>query len=295
MVGRRSPSPTLVAAEVAGHWGERNRFPRTLGRAWRWLLPIVAVLALVTIPAIASDRVDLRFEIFGFAGLHLLTTQTSADLTPDGYSIAVNINTRGIVSAFVDLHSRSEVYGKLSQQSAHPDAYHSEVLRNGTERDYGVKYLADGDVINTQAPSRRKSIKIDPAQLRGTVDQLTAYFLVERQLGRTGSCGTVVPVYDGNEVYRMRFTDIKDETLIPDRHQSFSGATRLCEIVRDVVVANPDVEESTYDRARLWYARLLPDGRMLPVRMEYETPFGNVEGYLADISGFGMHLNFEGE
>jgi hypothetical protein len=165
-------------------------------------------------------------------------------------------------------------------------------LRNGTERDYGIKYLADGDVINTQAPSRRKSIKIDPAQLRGTVDQLTAYFLVEQQLGRTGSCRAVVPVYDGNEVYRMRFTDIKDETLVPDRHQHFGGTTRLCENVRDVVAANPDVDESTYDRARLWYARLLPDGRMLPVRMEYETPFGNVNGYLADINGFGLYLNF---
>ena len=259
------------------------------------LLPLVAAFALQTMPALASDRVDLRFEVFGFAGLHLLTTQTSADVTSDGYSIAVDINTRGIVSAFVDLHSRSEVYGTLSQQSAHPGAYHSEVLRNGTERDYGIKYLADGDVINTQAPSRRKSIKIDPAQLRGTVDQLTAYFLVKQQLGRTGSCGAVVPVYDGNEVYRMRFTDIKDETLVPDRHQHFGGTTRLCEIVRDVVAANPDVDESTYDRARLWYARLLPDGRMLPVRMEYETPFGNVNGYLADINGFGLHLNFEGE
>ena len=295
MVGRRSISPTFAAVEVGGYWRERNRFSRALGRTWNSLLPIVAVLALLTVPAAAADRVDLRFEVFGFAGLHLLTTQTSADVTPDGYSIAVDINTRGIVSAFVDLHSRSEVYGTLSRQSLHPDAYHSEVLRNGTERDYGIKYLADGDVINTRVPARRNSIKIDPAQLRGTVDQLSAYFLVERQLARTGACGAVVPVYDGNEVYRMRFTDIKDETLTPDRHQSFSGTTRLCEIVRDVVVANPDVEESTYDRARLWYARLLPDGRMLPVRMEYETPYGNVTGYLADISGFGVHRNFEGE
>ena len=154
------------------------------------LLSVVAASALLTVPAIASERVDLRFEVFGFAGLHLLTTQTSADVTPDGYSIAVEINTRGIVSAFIDLHSRSEVYGTLSKQSAQPDAYRSAVRRNGTERGYGVKYLAHGDVINTQAPSRQKSIKIDPQQLRGTVDQLTAYFIVERQLARTGSCGS---------------------------------------------------------------------------------------------------------
>ena len=259
------------------------------------LLPVVAASALLAMPASASDRVDLRFEVFGFAGLHLLTTQTSADVTPGGYSIAVEINTRGFVSAFVDLHSRSEVYGTLSKQSAHPEAYQSMVRRNGTERDYGVKYLADGDVINTQAPSRRKSIVIDPQQLHGTVDQLTAYFMVERQLARTGSCGADIQVYDGNELYRLRFKDIKDEGLTPDGHQDFTGPTRVCDVVRDVIVANPDAEESTYDRARLWYSRLLPDGRMLPVRMEYQTPFADVYGYLANLAGFGMHLNFEGE
>jgi hypothetical protein len=112
---------------------------------------------------------------------------------------------------------------------------------------------------------------------------------------RTGSCGASIPVYDGNELYRTRFTDLKDETLTPDGHQAFTGATRLCELTRDVIVANPDREESTYDRARLWYAPLLPDGRVIPVPMEYETPFGDVTGYLAELNGAGIHRNFEGD
>jgi hypothetical protein len=242
----------------------------------------------------ASDRVDLRYEVFGFAGLHLLTTQTSAELTPTGYAIAVNLSTQGIASAFVDLHSHSEVYGTLQRQTPRPEAYRAEVWRNGTGRDYGLKYLADGDVINTQGRPTAEPVNIDPVQLRGTVDQLTAYFLVERQLARTGSCGAVIPVYDGSELYRMRFKDVKDETLTADGHQNFTGTTRLCEIVRDMIVANPDRKEGTYDRGRLWYARLLPDGRMLPVRMEYETSFGEVSAYLADINGLGVRLTLDG-
>lgn len=259
------------------------------------LLPVVAVLALLTMPARAADRIDLRFEIFGFAGLHLLTSRTSADVTPHGYAIAANLSTRGIVSAFVDLQSHSEVTGTLASQSPRPDDYRAEVRRNGTERDYEVKYLANGDVINAKSPPRKRRIDIDPAQLRGTVDQLTAYFLVERQLARTGSCGAVVPVYDGSELYRMRFIDVRSETLTADGGQNFAGATRLCEIVRDVVVANPDMEESTYDRGRLWYARLLADGRMFPVRMEYDTPFGQVHGYLGALDSPDVHLNFDGK
>lgn len=259
------------------------------------LLQIVGTLSLLAAPAQAADRTDLRYELFGFAGLHLVTTQTSVVVAPTGYAIAVDINTRGIVNVFVDLHSHSEAVGSLPDQIPRPQAYDAEVWRNGTERDYGVKYRADGSVVATKAPPRKHSVKIDPAQLLGAIDQLTAYFLVERQLTRTGSCGASVPVYDGNELYRMRFTDIKGETLTPNGHQNFTGATRLCELTRDVIVANPDKEESTYDRAQLWYAPLLPGGRMIPVRMEYETPVGDVTGYLAEFNDSGVRRNFEGD
>lgn len=262
---------------------------------WRVAAASGLFVAAAAMPAGASDRIDLRFEIFAFPGLHILTTQTSGEVTPTGYALAVNLDTRGIASAFVDLHSHSEVYGALLKDGPHPEAYRAEVFRNGVDRHYAVKYLADGNVVDAQPPPRRHSITIDPARLRGSVDQLTAYFLVERQLARTGSCGATVPVYDGNELYRMRFTDVKDVTLAADGHQNFSGMTRLCEIVRDMIVANPDKEESTYDSGRLWYARLLPDARMFPVRMEYDTPFGHVDGYLADLNGHGVHLNFDGK
>jgi hypothetical protein len=295
MVGEQGSSLHFITAMSRRCRGDREGSLREMAHPRGCLLPVVAALALLTMPARASDRVDLRFEIFGFAGLHLLTSRTSAEVTPRSYAIAANLNTRGIVSAFVDLQSHSEVYGTLASQNPRPDDYRAEVRRNGTERDYEVKYLANGDVINTKAPPRRRSIDIDPAQLRGTVDQLTAYFLVERQLARTGSCSAIVPVYDGSELYRMRFIDIRSETLTADGRQSFAGATRLCEVVRDVVVANPDMEESTYDRGRLWYARLLSDGRMFPVRMEYDTPFGQVSGYLGELDSAGVHLNFDGK
>lgn len=292
MVGKRVHS---VAPPTATDFSEPRR---TGAQTPCVLLQIIAVLVLVAAmpatPAKAADSLALRFEIFGFAGLHVLTTQTSAEVTPTGYAIAVNLDTRGLASAFVDLRSHSEVFGTLLQQSPHPEAYRAEIWRNGTDRDYRLKYLADGDVINTLARPAAQTANIDPAQLRGTVDQLTAYFLVERQLARTGTCGAVIPVYDGAELYRLRFIDVKDVTLTADRHQNFAGTTRLCEIVRDMIVANPDRKEGTYDRGRMWYARLLPDERMLPVRMEYDTAFGQVEGYLADLKGSGVHLNFDG-
>jgi hypothetical protein len=256
---------------------------------------LVSLAGACTTPAFGSDRVDARFEIFGFAGLHVLTNRTSAEETTNGYTIATNLDTRGLASVFVDLRSHSEVRGVLPGEIPHPQTYRAEIWRNGSDRSYGLRYLDDGNVVGTAVRPSAEGAHLDPVQVRGTVDQLTAYFLLERQLARGGSCRLVVPVFDGSELYRLRFSDVKEEMLSPDDYQGFAGPTRVCEVVREMIVANPDKKEGTYQQGRLWYARLLPGDRMVPVRMEYDTPFGKVAGYLAELFGHGIHLHLMAE
>jgi len=256
---------------------------------------VAAALALATgvsSPGLAADRVDARYEVFGFAGMHVLTNRTSLEETPNSYSIAVNLGSRGVASAFVDLRIHSEVYGKISSEAARPEAYRSNVWRNGDDHDYGVRYLGDGNVVNAVVLPPPEGSYLDGVPLRGTVDQLSAYYLLERQLARRGSCNLTVPVFDGSELYRLRFWDVKEETLTPDGHQNFAGPTQLCEVARELIVANPNKNMSTYNRGRMWYARLLRGARVVPVRMEYDTPFGAVVGYLAELTGYGVHLKY---
>jgi hypothetical protein len=263
-------------------------------------LPAIAAATLIlaalhTTPALGSDKVDARFEIFGFAGLHVLTNVTSTVETPTGYAIAMDLDTRGLASVFVDLKSHSEVQGARAGDALRPAAYQSEVRRNGSDHYYGVKYLSDGSVIDNSSPRSAANVHVETGQGHGTVDQLTAYLLLEQQLAQRGSCRLTVPVFDGSELYRLHFSDIRDETLSPDRFQAFSGSTRLCQVVREVLVASPSKDESTYQQGRIWYASLLPGLRMMiPVRMEYDTDFGIVSGYLAELTGEGVHLHLMG-
>src|SRR5260370_21684984 len=46
-----------------------------------------------SIKAAEADRVDARFEIFGFAGLHVLTNRTTVDETADRYAISMDLDT----------------------------------------------------------------------------------------------------------------------------------------------------------------------------------------------------------
>lgn len=259
-------------------------------------LALVFAPAAFKAPAAETDRVDARFEIFGFAGFHVLTNRTTVQEIGDRYAITMDLDTRGLASVFVDLTSHSEVHGELGRGAAHPEAYHSDVRRNRVERHYALDYRRDGTVTNASAPtSTDRPLLVTADQLRGTVDQLTAYFIIERQLAHGGPCSLVVPVFDGAGFYNLRFTDLKREILSADGYQNFAGPAQVCQVVREDVVVNPDRSEDTYKRGRIWYAQVVAGDRMMPVRMEFDTAFGVVKGYLAELRGRGASMQLIGE
>jgi hypothetical protein len=264
-------------------------------------LPAIAAALLVisgvaTARAAEPERIQARFEIFSFAGFHVLTNRTRIEETADRYAIEMDLDSRGLASLFVDLTSRSRVHGALDGGAPRPEAYRADVLRNGVDRRYRVDYRGDGTVANiSPKPVFGLSLISGVERMRATVDQLTAYFLLERQLTRGGRCALVVPVFDGSGLYNLRFADIKKDTLAADSRQNFAGPAQLCEVVREDIAANPDSNESTYQRGRIWYARVAPGGRMEPVRLEYDTFFGVVRGYLAEWRGRGVDLRLMAE
>jgi hypothetical protein len=265
------------------------------------LTAAIAAMAFVTLgvlaaPAQEADPVRLRIEVYGFFGFHVLTNRTSVAASGDRYSIATDIDTRGIAAVFIDLTSHSEVRGRLTHDAAHPDAYHGDVRRNGADRHYRIDYHPDGTVASEQTPpsaALHSSAAVD--QMRGTVDQLTAFFILERQLAQRSSCGLIVPVFDGLSRYNLRFTDAQAETLSPVGPQRFAGPTLACNINREDVVgfpANQDANGGTYKQGKIWYARLAGGNQMVPVRMEFDTEYGRVEGYLAELRTAGVDLHF---
>ena len=264
------------------------------------LLAIVAAFSTSpgTYPASkgASNPVELRIEVYAFPGLHVLTNRTVVDASADRYAIATDLDTRGIASVFVDLTSHSEVRGRVAGDTVVPEAYRSRMRRNGVERQYQIDYREGGPVASEWAPPASTWFRpFPPVELRGTVDQLTAYFIVERQLARRGSCTLNVPVFDGHGRYNLRFSDGKPEILAALGRHDFAGPTHVCDVTREDIADLPggqDQSEGTYKKGKVWYARLAPGERMVPVRIEYDTEFGVVTGYLAELRGPGIDRRF---
>src|SRR5438067_2242108 len=201
---------------------------------------LVVGLGLLTAPALAADTIALRFEVYGLAGLHVLTLKSNIDASGDRYAINVDYATTGVAGLFVDVKTRAQVRGRLSQTGAQPEAYRKDTRRNGEDRHNKVDYRPDGTADASTTPALPEPI---PASaVRGTVDNLTAYFMLERQLARTGSCALAVAVFDGRYRYDLHFSDAGRKKLPAVSGQKFEGEAIGCKMVRQSPPGMTDTE-----------------------------------------------------
>ena len=250
----------------------------------------LGVLALAfSTPALADQPITTRFEMFGFARIGVLTLRNRLEKNGERYRITTDYATKGIASMFVDLTTHAEAHGRLTGDSAQPESFRNDSRRNGAERHSRIVYRPDGAVDAAATPPLPEPVPM--AATRDTVDNLTAYLRLERQLARTGSCALTARVFDGRHAYDLVFADAGQKMLSPAGGQHFSGNAIACRMTRRFPPGVPELEKDEGARqGTIWYARLLPGDLLVPVRMEMDTQLGVVEGYLAELHGPGVDL-----
>ena len=260
----------------------------------RLLHPTAALLVLCGCApsAAAADGgpVTTRIEVFGFAGVHVLTMRSRTDEDRDGYAVSISYATEGIAKWFVDLTTQAEVSGRIVDGRPQPLWYRNNTVRNGTRRRNRVEYRPNGVVKAVATPAPPDPIAA--ARTNGTIDNLTAYFRLQHQLAQTGSCNMTAHVFDGRHAYDLIFSDAGRQTLKPAVGQDFSGPTIVCHMVRHPWpgLDDPEQDEGAQE-GTIWYARLIPGDLLVPVRTRMDTQLGIVEGYLAKLHGRGVYLD----
>ena len=253
-----------------------------------------ALLLAAAIPrAAAADLVEMRFEGYGPAGVHVITTHTVIQEAPGSYSIEGDFTTAGLASWFASVANRSVTRGRQTGDQPKPESFDSETARDGVVQHNRVDYRPNGEPNGSTTPPPSEPVTpIDTRQLAGTVDNLTAYLLVERQIARKGSCALKVPVFDGRHRYDLRFSDVGSQVLSPSAEQNFAGPVQACQMVRDEIGGfNVDKKHAEGARSgKIWYAKLMPGDLATPVRMEMETEIGEVSIYLSQLHGRGVNL-----
>jgi hypothetical protein len=148
------------------------------------ILGLLLPLSITASALSQSDQLLSRIEVYVPAGLHVMTSRTSVERDGDRYAITANLQSRGLAGMFIDIASRAETKGRITERGARPENYRVETRRNGVERRSQVAFAADG---TASGGTNGMPTPIAAKDLRGTVDDLTGWFLVERQLGRGGA------------------------------------------------------------------------------------------------------------
>jgi hypothetical protein len=188
----------------------------------------------------------------------------------------------------ITLKSHSEVHGRITDGRLYPERFDGDVLRDGVDYRTRVDYHTDGTVAAaTTSSAPEANIPIPAAQTRGTVDQLTAYLMLERQLARADTCALAVPVYDGRLRYDLYFSNAET----PNGAAGVGVAT-ACDMHRREIAGFQNGEGRTEGApsGRIWYERLIPNELMIPVRMRFATELGDVSGQLAELRRNGAAL-----
>ena len=260
--------------------------PRLFWRGLGALLPLA--LGLVTASALAADRLSMRVEVYGPLGLHVLTLNTILEETGDRYAITADYATTGVAGLIIDQKTHAQARGRLTPASAQSESFRSLTRRNGVERQDSADYRPDGSVEGRSIPAL--SDPVSAAAARGTVDNLTAYLRLERQVAAKQTCALTAPVFDGRNRYDLVFADAGQQVLSSENGQRLEGRTIACLMTRHLRgAATPDQDEGAR-HGTIWYAPLLPGDVVVPVRMRLDTQIGSVDAYLAELHGRGVDL-----
>jgi uncharacterized protein DUF3108 len=250
---------------------------------------LIVLRVLAAMPAAADDRIISRFEMFGLAGVHVLTLRNQASESGDRYAITLDFRTEGIARLFVDQSTHAQVSGRLLRGTPQPDRFGNDTHRNGVDRKTIIAFRGDGTVDAAMTPPLQE--QIPAGTIRDAIDSLTAYFRLERQVNATGRCAMSAHVFDGRHGYDLTFTDMGRHSLTPRGGQGFAGQATACRMTRTDWPNFPDPERDEGARGGvIWYARLLPGDLMVPVRTEMDTQLGVVDGFLAELHGRGADI-----
>jgi hypothetical protein len=269
---------------------QRSAAMAVLAAAFARLVGAALLLALAPIraPASAADRLSARVELYGPLGIHVLTVRTTLEQTEERYAAAVDYATIGLAGILFEQKTHAAATGRLARATAYPDSFRNETVRDGIARRSQVDYRPDGTVNGSSSPPTRTVVP--PESMRGTVDNVSAYLRLERQLAETGKCAMTVPVFDGRQRYDLVFADAGKQELSREGGQKFSGPAIACRMTRHDRFVDPPERDEGATQGTFWYASLVPGEVPVPVRMRLETQLGTVDGYLAELQAPGVSL-----
>ena len=237
---------------------------------WHRILPL---LALVSTPALAEPwRAEYTLTM---AGMRVMDAQITFDINGPRYIVETRVRSRGLATMVSrgDQVTRSE--GSWRGNEPVPLRYVSQGVWRGAARQVTIDYVGGEPRVTTLVPTvDMPRTPIAEADLRGTVDSLTALAALARSVDRTGRCEGAARMFDAR-----RLTN-----FIARTHAQEEGGLHCTVESRQLggipTDRDPDVA-SQPQRVDAWFARPEEGGPAVPLRVQLASRWwGRVEANL---------------
>lgn len=232
----------------------------------------------------AADAVTLRYEV-SWSVVPLLEIESETRLLSDGYAMAVEMETVGLVDMLFPWRATQQATGAVKDRALSPRSFRAESVFRGRRQEIDLGYGPSGlDRERVEGSTVEPSERVEvPAELRrDTVDPLSAVLAVSQRLLHVDSCAGTSRVFDGVRRYDLVYEDLGDASLEDER---FAGRARLCR-ARMVPLGGfwrpSDREPDSLHHIDAWFAAPWPGADPVPVRLSLEGSRGTLEVRLVD-------------
>lgn len=233
MTGQRQSM--LATTATPGKTEPMNAIEPTAGTALRAGLGFAALLLAVAMPlapadASAKEALRVRYDVY-VNSMRIFRIKYRAYFTAGDYTSTVDVDPAGFAGLFISSKIDMAVTGKVMKASLNSLDFTMDTKKKSRKKHFAVSWAA-GDPPRTRRSnekSREQRNAIAKALKPGMIDPLTAILrLGFRDPARP--CAHSEWVYNGNEVYELRFTHIKTDTFGPKDGSVYRGPALVCQV-----------------------------------------------------------------
>lgn len=185
---------------------------------------------LMTLQAHADDRIEASYA-FSVSGVPVLDIDYAAAISGNDFALKASVKTKGMAGLFSDYRMKMNTAGSLHEGEPQPVEFSSRTEKEDKTRKVDLAWSEDGTPKQIRSDYSEAEFQpgIDAALKPEVVDLLTA--MLRAGLPGEGSpCGSTQRVYDGRDIYDLKFTLQKQDTLGEDSDGVYRGPVHVCQM-----------------------------------------------------------------